>query len=419
MCSCRAVVLSARDDCARTFHRRSHAVVTLDLGVDLLADRLEGDRIHHVLAEARSAPGLATVTILGETAHLVTRTADLRAFLGDDETFPGATTYRQTVAHQVGDTFISMDKPDHDTYRHLTTPAFRSRAVARFVDGPLAGLAHEVVDRFADRGAGDLVAELCRVLPFWAITRKLGLPRGDDERMRELALAMFGQRFATMAPEVAAAEIAAVIQPELDRRRAEPGDDVLSRLVTAERGGRRLDDAEIINHVRLLFSVGATTTADAMANLLWLVLTVPGVWDVARRDPRSHAAIVAEALRMEPSVVVLPRRADHGGVVGSTELPPGALVAVGLAAANRDPERFSDPDRFDLGRPTADLWTFGFGVKFCPGTHLARQQLAVALAVVTERLVGLELVASEGPAGGILRSTASLEATWQAHERRG
>lgn len=386
--------------------------MTLDLGVDLLADRLAGHRLHEVLAAARSAPGLATVTILGETAYLITRATDLRTFLGNDDTFPGATTYRHTVAHQVGETFISMDRPDHDTYRHLTTPAFRSRAVTQFVDGPLTALAHEVVDRFGHRGEGDLVTELCRVLPFWAITRKLGLPRGDDERMRELALAMFGQRFATMAPDVAAAEIAAVIQPELDRRRAEPGDDVLSRLVTAERDGQRLDDAEIINHVRLLFSVGATTTADAMTNLLWLVLTVPGVWDLACRDPRSHPAIVSESLRMEPSVAVLPRRADHGGTVGAAELPPGALVAVGLAAANRDPERFADPDRFDHRRPAADLWSFGFGIKHCPGTHLARQQLAVALAVVTERLGELELVNSAGPAGGILRSTANLQATW-------
>lgn len=386
--------------------------MTLDLGVDLLADPLAGDQIHDLLAEARATPGLATVSILGETAHLVTRTDDLRAFLGDDDAFPGATTYRHTVAHQVGDTFISMDPPAHDTYRQLATPAFRSRAVARFVGGPLAGLAHEVVDRFADRGHGDLVAELCQVLPFWAITRKLGLPRGDDERMRELALAMFGQRFATMPPDVAAAEIAAVIQPELDRRRAQPTDDVLSRLVTAERNGQRLDDDEIINHVRLLFAVGATTTTDAMGNLLWLVLTVPGVWDLARTDPASHAAIVAEALRMEPSVVVLPRRADHGGEVGGTTLPPGGLVAVGLAAANRDPDRFADPNRFDPHRPPADLWSFGFGLKYCPGTHLARQQLAVALAVVTERLGDLQLVDVGGPAGGILRTTARLGATW-------
>jgi cytochrome P450 len=386
--------------------------VTLALDIDLLADPLVGDKVHEMLAQARTAPGLATVRVLGETGYLVTRTEDLRAFLGDDDSFPGATTYRQTVAHQVGDTFISMDPPDHDTYRQLTTPAFRSRSVTRFVDGPLVTLAHDVVDRFADRGHGDLVGELCRVLPFWAITRKLGLPRGDDERMRELALAMFGQRFATMDPAAAAAEIAAVIQPELDLRRASPSDDVLSRLVTAERDGRRLTDDEIINHVRLLFAVGATTTADSMANLLWLVLTVPNMADLARRDPGVHSAMVTEALRMEPAVVVLPRRAVHGGELAGIELPPGALVAVGLAAANRDPDRFADPDRFDPLRPLADLWSFGFGLKYCPGSHLARQQLAVALAVAVDRLGDLQLVSSDGPQGGILRTTARLEATW-------
>jgi cytochrome P450 len=275
-----------------------------------------------------------------------------------------------------------------------------------------------VVDRFVDRGRADLVVELCRVLPFWAITRKLGLPRGGDERMRQVALAMFGQRFATVAPDVAAAEIATVIQPELDRRRADPGDDVLSRLVTAERNGQRLGDEAIINHVRLLFAVGATTTADAMANLLWLALSVPGLWELARTDPDSHAAIVTEALRLEPSVVVLPRRADHGGTVSGTTLPPGGLVAVALAAANRDPDRFVDPDRFDPRRRPVDLWSFGFGAKYCPGTHLARQQLAVALAVAAERLGDPELVSSDGPQGGVLRSTACLEVTWNRVDDR-
>lgn len=382
------------------------------LDVDLLADPLRGQDLHDLLARARDLDGLAQVSVLGEPGYLVTRPDDLRTFLGDDARFPGATTYRQTVALQVGETFISMDPPAHETYRQLTTPAFRSRAVSHFVDDALLPLAHEVVDRFAARGEGDLVTELSRVLPFWAIARKLGLPRGDEERMRELALAMFGDRFAVIDPDEAVREISRVVQPELDRRRAAPGEDVLSRLVTAERDGVTLTDEEILSHIRLLFAVGATTTSDAMANLLWAVLTVPGLLELAREGPDAIAAIVSESLRTEPAVVVLPRRAALGGELAGTELPDGALVMLALAAANRDPQRFADPDRFDPRRPAGDIWSFGFGHKFCPGTHLARRQLAVALEVVVDRLPGLRLLASDGPRGGILRTTDSVVAAW-------
>jgi cytochrome P450 len=306
-----------------------------------------------------------------------------------------------------------MENPRHDAYRQLATPAFRSRAVTRFVDEALTPLAHEVVDRFAARGQADLVAEVARVLPFWAISRKLGLPPGDEERMRRLALAMFGQQFSDLDSASAVQEITATIQAVLDERRRSPGEDVLSRLIDAERDGQRLTDDEIINHVRLLFAVGATTTSDSMASLMWALLAQPGVLDVARQHPELRANIVHELLRCEPAVPLLPRRAPYGGVLAGTELPPGAYLLAGIAAANREPDRYPDPDRFDPYREPSEILTFGFGVKFCPGNHLARQQLAVALDVVLARLPNLRLVESSAPCGAILRSAPSVTATWE------
>jgi cytochrome P450 len=366
-----------------------------------------------VRARARDADGLALVRAMGEPAYVVSRFDDVRGFfLGDDE-FPGETAYQQTVMLQVGDTFISMENPRHDAYRQLTTPAFRSQAVTRFVDTALVPLAHEIVDRFAARGEGGLVAELARVLPFWAISRKLGLPPGDDERMRELALAMFGEHFGHLDPAQAVTEITAAIAPVLAARRAEPGDDVLSRLILAERSGQRLTDEEITNHVRLLFAVGATTTSDSMSNLFWALLTQPDVLEVARTEPERRPAIVHELLRCEPAVAILPRIAARGGRLAGTDLPPGARVLAALAGANREPARFPDPDRFDPRREPSEILSFGFGLKFCPGSHLARQQLGVALDVVLERLPGLRLVEASEPSGAILRSTSSVVATWE------
>ena len=387
------------------------SAATID--VDVILDPLPGKALHDVLREARETPGITKVRMFEEPAYLVTRFEELRDFFLSDDRFPGETTYQETIMQQVGDTFISMENPRHDQYRQLATPAFRSRAVTRFVDDALVPLVNEVVDRFAGRGEADLVAELARVLPFWAISRKLGLPQGDEERMRELALAMFGQDFGDLDPKAAVQEITETIQPVLDERRRVPGDDVLSQLMLAERDGQQLTDEEIINHVRLLFAVGATTTSDSMSSLLWALLTRPGVLDAARDDPSTRPMIVNELLRCEPAVPILPRRAALGGEIAGTEIPEGARVLAGIAGANRDPERFPDPDRFDPRREPSEMLTFGFGSKFCPGMHLARQQLTVALDVVLDRLPGLRLVEAAEPAGAILRSCPSLIATWE------
>lgn len=386
----------------------------LDLDLDVLSDPAAGDDLHDLLREARERPGLATVRMAGNPAYLVTRYEDLRSFFRADEAFPGETAYQFTIEQQIGPTFISMANPRHDRYRQLATPAFRSRAVSQFVDEALVPLAHEIVDGFADRGEGDLVTELARVLPFHAISRKIGITGGDTERMRRLALAIFGGEWSDLDPAQAVAEIDSIVGPILAERRAAPGDDVLSQLVLAERDGQRLTDEEIMNHVRLLFAVGATTTSDSMSSLFWELLTQEGVLALARSRPDARAGLVHETLRCEPAVALLPRIAVHGGEVAGTELPTGAQVLAGIAAANRDPAKFPDPDRFDPLRSEAELLTFGFGNKFCPGSHLARQQLTVALDVVLERLPGLTLVDAAPPTGAILRSSPSVRARWDA-----
>jgi cytochrome P450 len=389
-------------------------VSTATIDVDVILDPLPGRALHDMLRAAYETPGITQVRMFGEPAYLVTRFEELREFFLSDHRFPGETTYQETVMQQVGDTFISMENPRHDQYRQLATPAFRSRAVTRFVDEALVPLAHEVVDRFAAQGTGDLVAELARVLPFWAISRKLGLPPGDEERMHQLALAMFGQDFTDLDPAAAVKEITDTIQPVLDERRRTPGDDVLSQLTLAERDGQRLTDEEIINHVRLLFAVGATTTSDSMSSLVWALLTQPDVLEAATSDPSTRPLIVNEVLRCEPAVPILPRRAALGGEIAGTEIPEGARVLAGIAGANRDPVRFPDPDRFDPRREPTEMLTFGFGSKFCPGMHLARQQLGAALDVVLERLPALSLVEAAEPTGAVLRSSPSVIATWEA-----
>lgn len=385
---------------------------------DIGTDPLPGDALHRLMAEVRERGPLVPVRFFGTTALLVTRFDDVREAFRDDASLPGGPTYVMTVESIVGRTFISMDGREHHLHRRLAMPAFQSSAIARFNERALVELVHELLDRFVARGSGDLVAELTGVLPYYAITRKLGIPRGRDEDMRRWADQLLNPRDPAGA-SAASAEFTNLLAPILAERRAEPRDDLLSALAHAEIEGERLRDEEVLSHVRLLFAVGATTTSHAMGNLLSALLRRPGLLARARRETALRAAVVHELLRWDPPVANLPRLASQPLRIAGEDVPEGTLLLLGLASANRDPRVFADADRFDPDRAAQDVLTFGFGVKFCPGSHLARRELLTALDAVLERLPGLHLVDEDGaaPEGGTLRHPRALRAAWDVTSR--
>jgi cytochrome P450 len=380
--------------------------------LDFMTVALPGPELHAVLADARRAAPVVDITLWGQPAQLVLRYADLRELFADHEQFPGGDIYQFHTQPVVGDTFISMNGPEHDQYRQLATPAFRSRATTRFVDSELTPLAHEIVDGFADRGQADLYDVFVGVLPFWSISRKLGLPVGTEDHQRTWALQMLSFPVDPEAALAAADAVTEFLMPALEERRREPRDDVLSHLLHAEHDGVRLTDFEVVSHVRLLYAVGATTTSDSMSSLFWTLLTHPELLERARREPGLRPRLVHELLRWEPPVALLPRVAPHGGEIAGVTIPEGGILLAAIASANRDETVFDDPDRFDPDREQGELLTFGFGNKFCPGSHLARRQLLAALDVVLERLPNLRIVAADPPSGGNLRRTEHLEVAW-------
>ena len=384
--------------------------------VDIAFQPFAGDELHAMLRRLRDDHGdVAPATFHGMPATVLLGWDTLREFFGSNDRFPGGEVYKHQLERTVGRTFISMDGPDHDIYRRLVTPAFRSRSAIRFVDEQLTPLADELLDGLVDRGGCDLVAEFIDRLPFWAISRKLGLPEGFEDRQRGWALAILSEPSDPEGARRAADELSEVIAPVVAERRRAPGADVISQLVTGEFQGTRLTDEEVHSHVRLLFAVGATTTSDAMSNLFHTLLHRPALLERVTSDPSTRPAVVRELLRWEPPVPLLPRMASHDASIAGVEIPAGTILLAGIASANRDPSRFDRPDEFDLDRPDADVLTFGFGVKFCPGTHMAKQQLLAALDVVLDRLPGLRLAdddPGDAPSGCNLRSVAALHCTW-------
>ena len=388
------------------------STATVDFGLDLLPS----EELHAVLADLRETHRVAPVRFFGTEAVLVTRFDDVKEAFRDDEHLPGGSTYQMHTEPVIGRTFISMDGTEHDRHRQLATPAFRSRAVAQFDEEALVPLAHEIVDRFVARGEADLVAEFTTVLPFYAITRKLGVPRGTDDEMRTWADRMLTYPSDPEGAVGAARAFSAVLEPLLDARRAAPEEDLLSALLAAQVDGEALDSEEVCSTVRLMFSVGATTTSHALGNMLSALLERPELLERAHADEPRRAGIVHELLRWDGPLATLPRLAPLGARFGDETFPPGTLLLFGIASANRDPRVWDDPDRFDPTRDPQEIVTFGFGQKFCPGSHLARRQLLTALGVLLDRLPGLRLADPHGasPVGGVLRHPTALHVAWDA-----
>jgi len=379
---------------------------------DFALDDMPGQALHDLLHVFRERGPIAPARFLGLPCHIITGDAALGAAFQDDFTFPGHRMYQASFEPAIGASFISdPDAASHLRYRKLATPAFRSRAVSRFEQTDLAALAHELVDALGERDEFDLVTEFTARFPYLVITRLLGLPREREEEFHAWAFALLAFRDDPERAMDARRELSAFLAPVVEERRRAPREDVISELVHSEIDGRRLTDDEIFSHIRLLFPTGGETTHGALGNLLYALLAHEGEWKQIVSNPHRIEGAVLEGLRWETPIAVLPRlsRSEPVSFEG-TPLDPDSWVLFAVAGANRDPALFKDPDRFDPDREQPANLVFGRGAKSCPGLHLARRNMAVALAVLAERLQDLELLDTEAavPRRTVLRSPTAL-----------
>jgi cytochrome P450 len=392
-------------------------VSEVDFGLDLGPDdiRLPGAALHRELARIRRAHRLAPVNFGGIPMQLVTRFADVEACFRDDEGLPAGPTYAMTVEPCQGVTFESLDGDEHHALRDLTTRGLRRRPVERYAQAGLADLCDSVIDRFADRGRADLVASFTSVFPFLVFADRMGLPFDAADRFMGWAFDILSYPIAPEAGLAAAAELTEYLEPVLETRHRAPTDDLLSSMCTASRSGRTLTDEEIRNHVLALFSAGATTTYHGLGNTLFALLTHRGAVGALRNDNDLVHAAIDEMLRWEPPLALLPRLASRDVEVAGFDVPAGTMLLFGIASANRDPDVHERPDEFDIGRQPTRVLTFGLGSHHCPGSHLAKAQIAIAVQRLLDRLPELCLAdpASAAPTGTVMRGPRSLEVTWR------
>jgi cytochrome P450 len=380
--------------------------------VDFALDPMPGPELHDVLRAYRERAPVMPTRFFGLPAFVITGYAALADAFQDTKAFPPHRMYQSSFEPAIGKSFIPMeDEKQHRLYRKLATPAFRSRAVASYEREGLASLAHELVDRFADRSPVDLIEAFAARFPYLVITRLLGLPRDREDEFHGWALSLLRFRDDPEQARRGGEELTRFLAPVVEARRSEPRNDVISELVHATVEGRSLSDEEIASHVRLLFPTGGETTHGALGNLFYALLTQGDAWSRVREDPARAAAAVEESLRWETPIAVLPRMSCSQPIeFDGVDIPSDSWVLFAIAGANRDPAVFPDPDRFDLGREPQGALTFGRGVKSCPGMHLARRNMTVALQVLVERMPQLEIIDREeaAPRRSVLRSPDAL-----------
>jgi cytochrome P450 len=373
-------------------------------------------------------PGIDGETLI----WFVTRYEDVVAVLLDDERFvrdparaltPGEL---EAFASGMPDAFafidqhmLNRDGEDHRRLRRLVTKAFTPRMVEQ-LRPRIQEIADELIDRVEQRGQMELVEELAFPLPITVIAELLGIPVEDRDRFRRWSNAIVTP---ALGPEAMAdfgaqmSEFVAYLHDLFDRRRSDPGDDLVSALLQVRDGGDTLSEQELFSMVVLLIVAGHETTVSLIGNAALALLRHPEARAELERDPQRIPEAIEELLRYDSPVErTLTRWAATDLELGGHTIGRGDLVIAILGSANRDPDRFPDPDDLDLDRSDTKHVAFGRGSHYCLGAPLARLETEIAIATLLRRLPGLRLaVAPEELAWRpvpLFRSLVSLPVAW-------
>jgi cytochrome P450 len=327
--------------------------------------------------------------------------------------------YDPSLTAFIGPTVIGMDEPEHGRMRLLLKDAFSRRAMQRWEERIIGPTVDDHLRALLPFGRADLYSEVAAKVPTLTIAAGLGLPAEDRARFFDWAVKMTSSAESPADRLAAAQAVAEYISPIIAERRAAPGDDLISTLVTAviadedrqgyEGATHPLSDEEINAFVRLLIIAGAGTTYRAYGNLMLQLLLHPDQLEAVRTDHSLADAAIHESLRLEQPIAFLGRLAATDTTIRGVPVPSGCPVNIVMGAANHDPDVFAEPERFDIRRPNADRHlTFGFGIHRCVGVNLALSELRVLLTRTLDLLEDLRLDGESHETGLGFRMPTSL-----------
>lgn len=343
---------------------------------------------HWCFADFRSVSALLRDKRFGrEILHVATREE-----IGLPEPKPHVADFDLTEKFSL----LNLEPPAHTRLRTLVNRAFVSRQVEH-LRPRIRQLAHEIIDGFAGEGSIDLIKAFAAPLPAIIIAEMIGLPADAAPQLlnwsnRMVTMYMFGVSHETeLDANQASADFMDYLRTVIAERRKAPREDLLTHMLTAEQGGERLSDEEVMSTAILLLNAGHEATVHTTGNGVKSILE-------SGLDPRTlfetqeqTEATVEECLRFDAPLHLFTRYALMDTEVEGISLRKGDVIGLMLGAANRDPRRFADPGRFDPFRSDGANVSFGAGIHFCIGAPLARIELQEAMSVLFERLPRLRL----------------------------
>ncbi len=295
---------------------------------------------------------------------------------------------------------IFSDPPDHARLRSLANRAFTPRVVEK-MRAHIERIAHELLDAIDGLAPVDLIDRYAAPLPIRVIAEMLGVPIGSQDQIKlwsdDLAIFAGGGPGPRWKEVLRGARggfclrryLLRLIRERRGRRR--PEDDLLGALIAAEEKGDTLTEEELWANAMLLLFAGHETTTGLIGNGLLALLRHPDQLDLLRREPALMESGVEELLRFDGPVHRIGRVAKDDLSIGGSPIPAGQPVILGLAAANRDPAQFPDPDRLDVRRAENRHLAFGHGIHFCLGAALARLEGQIAIGAVLRRYPDVRL----------------------------
>jgi cytochrome P450 len=380
------------------------------LSVDLLAPDVNDDPYPHFAALREQDP------VHWSDRHrgwIITRYNDCSAALMDykrlssDRVRPLLEAMPAERRAQVGPVYELMtgwmvvsDPPDHRRLRALAANAFNPKRV-QAMEAEIQRLVDQTIDEFIASGEQDLIAGFSYPLPATVIAKLIGAREEDTWRFRDWSLALAHVAFGAGGDDRSDRHTTAMQGLEqmieyfgelLEYRRAHPGEDMISDLLQDHPRWGRLDEDEIKAMCALMLFAGHETTTSTIASAVLTLIRHPDQLALLQSDPDGLAGGAAEeSLRYEGAIKILHRWTVEDLEIRGREIKAGDRVYVAPASANRDPEKFEDPDRFDITRsPNAHI-AFGKGIHACIGAQLARLEMRLALASMVKRLPGLRL----------------------------
>lgn len=384
----------------------------------------EGLQLHPAFAELREHQPVARVQLpYGGAGWLVTRYADAKLVMTDPRfsraAAVGPDTPRLSPEPGGAASMVLMDPPEHTRVRRLVAQAFTARRVEA-----LTPRIREIADTLlaqiqADGSPADLMERYAMPLPVMVICELLGVPFADRHRFRQWSTVVMSTTAYTAAQvDQAITEFSDYLWDQIDARRVEPTDDLLSALVNAREGSAALTDAQLVTIAGTLLVAGHQNTVNQIGNFTYTLLQHPEAFAGLRADPSRLPTAIEEMLRYVAlgHGISFARVATVDLELHGTTIAAGDAVLVSPQAANRDPKIFDDPDTLHLDRTDNPHMAFGYGMHHCLGAALARVELRVAFERLLATLPGLRLAVPEAEvqwlSGLLARGPRALAVAW-------